>query len=303
MTFWRDKFPIEEANERRINIYLEYLKNEDVFGLKEVIDSLKSSCDSGLYEDLKNAFHSRHPSYHRVDYKIMPENSVYSLANRNMSRVYLKHLKESTFTSMYKIIEFKYYMTTQREFNEEDIQNVYLSGLDERLIFALDKFDEISDCPQPSAEFFQKLNEVQWEKSTFKFAKILARVKNRIEYEIFGLIKYKRLALIEEEFIELIAGCNVVHNDRNLLSKEDLVIGYTTYLKLLNTDVTKYKARNIEEFTEENENNGYLVCQKCNSYYKLQPGESPEDFVYECECGGKLKYYDDIDWLINDKTV
>jgi hypothetical protein len=43
---------------------------------------------------------------------------------------------------------------------------------------------------------------------------------------------------------------------------------------------------------------GYLVCEKCNEYYQLQPGESAEDFTDECECGGKLKYYKDINWLI-----
>ncbi|MBP1945874.1 hypothetical protein [Methanobacterium petrolearium] len=41
-------------------------------------------------------------------------------------------------------------------------------------------------------------------------------------------------------------------------------------------------------------NNGYLVCDKCNGYYKLQPDESPDDFTDECECGGKLKYWDSI---------
>lgn len=43
---------------------------------------------------------------------------------------------------------------------------------------------------------------------------------------------------------------------------------------------------------------GYLVCDMCNTYYKLQPGESPDDFVDKCECGGRLKYYDNIDWLL-----
>lgn len=33
---------------------------------------------------------------------------------------------------------------------------------------------------------------------------------------------------------------------------------------------------------------GYLKCDKCDGYYKLQEGESPEDFV-SCECGGKLR--------------
>lgn len=36
---------------------------------------------------------------------------------------------------------------------------------------------------------------------------------------------------------------------------------------------------------------GYLVCDKCGGYYKLQPGESPENFGDQCECGGKLNYY------------
>lgn len=32
----------------------------------------------------------------------------------------------------------------------------------------------------------------------------------------------------------------------------------------------------------------YLVCNKCGGYYELQPGESPEEFNLECECGGHL---------------
>lgn len=35
---------------------------------------------------------------------------------------------------------------------------------------------------------------------------------------------------------------------------------------------------------------GYLVCDKCEGYYELQPDESPEDFIDICECGGNLKY-------------
>jgi hypothetical protein len=36
--------------------------------------------------------------------------------------------------------------------------------------------------------------------------------------------------------------------------------------------------------------NGKLVCNKCGGYYKLEPGEFPDDFD-KCQCGGKLKYY------------
>jgi hypothetical protein len=40
---------------------------------------------------------------------------------------------------------------------------------------------------------------------------------------------------------------------------------------------------------------GYLVCGKCKSYYKLQSEESAKDFVDHCDCGGKLRYVENLD--------
>lgn len=40
----------------------------------------------------------------------------------------------------------------------------------------------------------------------------------------------------------------------------------------------------------QKENPGYLICDKCGGYYELQPGEAPENFSDQCECGGKLKF-------------
>ncbi|MBI5680765.1 MAG: hypothetical protein HZC47_07735 [Methanobacterium sp.] len=37
----------------------------------------------------------------------------------------------------------------------------------------------------------------------------------------------------------------------------------------------------------------YLICIKCNGYYKLEEWESPEDFV-SCNCGGDLVLVNDI---------
>ena len=37
----------------------------------------------------------------------------------------------------------------------------------------------------------------------------------------------------------------------------------------------------------------YLLCEKCGAYYKLPPGESPDQFD-NCECGGKLVYLKNI---------
>ena len=48
---------------------------------------------------------------------------------------------------------------------------------------------------------------------------------------------------------------------------------------------------------------GYLVCDKCGGYYKLQEGKSAEDFE-TCQCGGKLRYVDNLDeYLTNREDV
>lgn len=39
---------------------------------------------------------------------------------------------------------------------------------------------------------------------------------------------------------------------------------------------------------------GYLICNECEGYYELESGETPENFSNECECGGKLRYADNL---------
>lgn len=39
---------------------------------------------------------------------------------------------------------------------------------------------------------------------------------------------------------------------------------------------------------------GYLVCESCMGYYKLQKDESPEHFD-NCQCGGILRYFDNLE--------
>ncbi|WP_321421930.1 hypothetical protein [uncultured Methanobacterium sp.] len=48
---------------------------------------------------------------------------------------------------------------------------------------------------------------------------------------------------------------------------------------------------------------GYLICDKCGGYYELQPGEKPEDFSKECECGGELIYSDTFDVIEENEDV
>ncbi|MBI5681395.1 MAG: hypothetical protein HZC47_10920 [Methanobacterium sp.] len=47
-------------------------------------------------------------------------------------------------------------------------------------------------------------------------------------------------------------------------------------------------SRMLQNKREGTNNNGYLVCDACEGYYELQPGESSEKFNLDCECGGRL---------------
>ena len=39
----------------------------------------------------------------------------------------------------------------------------------------------------------------------------------------------------------------------------------------------------------------YLVGDKCGRHIELKEGYTPGDFVWKCECGGSLKYVQDLD--------
>jgi heat shock protein HtpX len=72
------------------------------------------------------------------------------------------------------------------------------------------------------------------------------------------------------------------------------------YVKPLNTDMSQSNLGTTSEnmnfvagtapINKKHVGRGYLVCDKCNRYYELQPGESPDDFTDKCECGGTLKH-------------
>lgn len=46
---------------------------------------------------------------------------------------------------------------------------------------------------------------------------------------------------------------------------------------------------------ETSESLGYLICDKCRGYYELQEGEFQDSFDKNCDCGGKLEYFDNLD--------
>lgn len=46
----------------------------------------------------------------------------------------------------------------------------------------------------------------------------------------------------------------------------------------------------------------FIICEDCGGYYKLEPGESLEDFS-KCQCGGTLRYAQSFKGVIRNKEI
>lgn len=252
-----------------------------------------------------------------------------------LSVPYLKNedlINFRNFYLTYNFLEAVHFMKLGHKLQNKDIKKLYSSKLDQKLVFALDNFDKTSELPKPAQKFFIKLKKVKWKNKEIKrFYNKLNQKRKEFIYEdriaeflpnptflppyrktviirwalyfltIGRFNPYENFIETENAFILFLAGCNTVNDDRTKINENDIIRAYKTYYKLLTTDISELVDRLWEE-KYENKNNGYLVCKKCNNYYKLQPGESPDDFRGNCECGGKTNYYKNRDWLIKNES-
>jgi hypothetical protein len=78
-----------------------------------------------------------------------------------------------------------------------------------------------------------------------------------------------------------------------LIKDEGIDEGITKLLNNTNGRISGFLNNFEKKLGTKKENPGYLICEKCNGYYELQEGESPEDFE-SCECGGNLKFTQEL---------
>ncbi|MGF7117393.1 hypothetical protein [Methanobacterium oryzae] len=290
-----------EWNKRMLKEHFEYLMSLNLQGLHEVLDEIRDIWKSGLYEGFMSSFEERKIISRPLTFKELANNKLATLATANLPVTSLKTISLSktdlnVFRSMRPLIETTYYLNSGCPFSWDDSLNIAFSGLDARLLSALDRFDQVEEVPELTAEFFQKLGKTQiFDKKTSDFYLTITRLLVDIENEIFGM-RFRDFnsdyVPTEGLFIQLLAGCNAVHHNREHIIEEDIVKAYKTFFKLMKTNVTQYKA--IHELVQDmDENNpdysSVLICKSCGDYYKLELDESVDDFE-SCHCGGELKY-------------
>lgn len=290
---------MDKKSEQNMEDLFKYLLGLNIVGLEGVLLEIRDIMESGFYEKLIAA--SNQEKFNNdIDFLgDLPKHRIEILAYDNLKKgglittIFTKSIitVQDTLT-LYSFIESVYYMH-KSPLEKEDMMNIYFSGLDERIIFALDDFDSVKleDSPEPTPEYIKSLGKTYWEE------KELYKKLNELMFEVMDFIldypdikdwssKYRST---EDLFVQFLAACSAVNDGRLGIGIEDTVKAYTTFLKLIKTDVTVYKAI-PERISDLDNHSNYLVCKSCGNYYQIPEGESKDDYSDICECGGKLKY-------------
>lgn len=321
LKFW-DDFSKEADRRGRVRSekcmegHVLFFRGCGVDSICEVVDGLLDLADSGVYKDLMCAFRretTKTPDRVFTLDELM-EVPFLRLSRRNLhfggfltAIVHHSLVTAKFFIYIYEMISYVSVLFSGRVNSWDEVVDVFFSGLDERLVFALEDFDSVDfdELPEPTSEYFQRLKIVKWNSNEDK--EIYDRLID-FTYEItrtifdypdfnYTLGWMSNYWAMQDLFIQILAACNAVNNGRLEIVANDVIIAYKTFLKLVHTDVRRYKAiperiGNIEGYTLP-QSEGYVVCKKCNSYYKLKPDESPDNFS-ACQCGGELEYREEL---------
>lgn len=299
----------ERAAEYNIGRALKSLNQYENPGLKDIIREIEKLQDSTIFERMYAAAVAGNGKFlagsKLTDYEKAPWNHLITRGFNDLGKFpfYIppfSHLISfNNLNAMYSILVLVYYLDVERELGHQDLRNIYLSGLDHRIMQALDEFDQVSEVPETTDEYLYSLKSLRWESSSARnLFKQLNRLKSLVGQGRFGTRYNMGLQKAEDKFMLLLAGCSALNSDRGAVNEQDVIRAYQTYFKLINTDITGFKADN----GLKKQGNGYLLCDKCGGYYLLQDGESAQDFE-ECSCGGKLEYNGAMDKTVFPESV
>ncbi len=219
-------------------------KFNDVEDLKEVIDDILSLKDSKVYESFYKASMEGHEKGISVketkkDLLEFPQVKLAAEVLKDPT-LYLPPLTDVIisihFISMMHVIIWRYYTCTNKKLSHNDLTKAHTLIL-QQIMTLLDNFDKPGEFQPPDKEFYQKLKKIKWNKQGKKLFKKLSDLKFKISVATFDSNSTFRTG--ENFALTFLAACNAVHHNRDKMLKEDVIMAYKTYLKLLNTDISK----------------------------------------------------------------
>lgn len=246
MSLWEYiDWDIDEEKEKNKKNAEKILKDfPDVECLKEVLDDVQALMDSEIYDKFYEA--SRKDPEEMSSYidtvddllklkqvklasEILKEPPLYISSLTDV--IIFSHLK-----GLFAFIGGIHYAYAQRKLGHNS--TVKEHAILERLMSLLDDFDKPINFQPPDEEFYKKLKDVKWDKTAKKLFGKIDRLRGHI-----GVVKWvsdsSTFGTGENYSLTFLAACSAVNNGRNKILTEDVVVAYKTYLKLLNTDISK----------------------------------------------------------------
>ena len=215
----------------------------DVEGLKEVLDGVQSLMDSEVYDKVYKASNLGEDIGN-----FSPPSKEYLLEHYRQDRYASNVLKNPPLNLFTDNIIFSHYLATtgtieginyvykkhKLSLNDLNLQHTVL----ERLMSLLDDFDKPINFQPPDEEFYKKIKNIKWDKTAKKLFGKIDRIRGDI-----AVVKWvpdsSTFGNGENFTLTFLAACNAVNQSRNKILPEDVIVAYKTYLKLLNTDITK----------------------------------------------------------------
>jgi hypothetical protein len=208
----------------------------DVVGVKDVVDGYLGLIESEVYE--KTVFIGFDGGLDvDVEDLVLVRWAVKYLSTFPLRLPFLPLFDVKDFYVTYTFIWNIWRCQLGRELSLEENTAVFHSNLATRIIFLLEDFDSNLETTLVDEEFFRKLGKIKkLDKPAKKLADSLLSLRTTLQVNAFGESP-ATFGVNELAWTRFLAGCNAVHEGRNVIGVDDLVVGNKVYIKLVNTDL------------------------------------------------------------------
>jgi hypothetical protein len=218
----------------------------DIGGVAELVDLTLELEHSSVYKDLTyvDLDEINEPGVDTSEIEEVP--SFVKYAAENMSDFPLR----TSFTGLLGpkdvllnlvFLDSLYFLMVGRKLTLDDYRLTTFSVLPVRLMFLLEDFDSDLETPEVTPDFFKKLGKLKWEnKKAGKLNVAITNLRLNIMLNTWPGKDFAPVSLNEQAATRLWAGCSAVVCGRDRISVEDVLVGQRVYLKLINTDVSKW---------------------------------------------------------------
>ena len=213
-----------------------------VEGLDEVIKGILNLKDSEIYGKVYETTKTKEGKLRDETVEDLLELTQVKYATKVLKEVplYLPPLTDvivsSQFIATVSMIDFITYAYKQEDLSQKDLNKNH--SILEHLMSLLDNFNKPVEFQKPDKEFYQKLKKIKWNKEGKKLYSELGSIRIAVRVNKWGTDS-STFGTGEGFTLTFLAACNAVHHDRVRILKEDMIKAYKTYLKLLDTDITK----------------------------------------------------------------